>query len=414
MLAIMGRWFPFTARGLLFVLVALIVLRYLGLQEHDRLLLAAGVGSLYLAFLLALLILSVAVWLKFAAFPVTQQIDAMENVQQWTGLHVSHLPSLPCVVLRIRWLNFEGIDVQLVSDPSGFREAILSSQRQQRSEVCRAFEVSDVFGFCHVQICRVFPQAVRIEPLPAARCSVSQIRRDQQGEDLAHPHGKPYGDLIEMRYYRPGDPLKLVLWKHFARTRKLLVRQPENAIARMSQTVACFVAGPGDRATAGVARAMITELLQSGEQLLFQADGAGKATDDLAEVLDQIIHSFDARDQGGAILAEIGRTLQTNAIRHCIAFLPSEPGPWLDRVVHAQATTGLRIDALIGMDLPEAPEQPGWLPPWAFQPQALPNGSFAKLRSVVDRLSAAGISTKVIHRRSGMVQSDIALRGRLP
>ena len=51
-----------------------------------------------------------------------------------------------------------------------------------------------------------------------------------------------------------GDPLRHILWKTFARTRRLLVRMPERAIAPQPITVAFLVAGEHDEPTASAAR----------------------------------------------------------------------------------------------------------------------------------------------------------------
>ena len=49
-----------------------------------------------------------------------------------------------------------------------------------------------------------------------------------------------------MRAYGHGDPMRHVLWKTFARSRRLLVRMPERAIAPSPTTVAFLIAGPGE------------------------------------------------------------------------------------------------------------------------------------------------------------------------
>jgi len=407
------HWIPLTARGAVLICIAILAFRYLALQEHDRLVLASTVGFLLLSALLALTVLSAGLWLRFTQLGVSSNIDAVEGMPRATGLVLNLVPAIPCIVVDIRWLNFAGIDVTLTRHQGGYAEMIMPSQRQQRSEVIRQFEISDVFGLCGVRFRRGFSQSVRVEPRPASPCSVTQVRRDQQGDDLVHPNGKPHGDLIEMRHYRPGDPLKLVLWKHYARTGHLLVRQPENSIASMSQTIACFVAGQGDQASAGVARTVVTELYQAGEEILFQADGAASATDCSYEAIQQIIQSVDARQAGGGVIAAVGKMIRGNAIQHCIAFVPSQPGPWLDRMIAGQVTSHLQIDAIIGVDGVSLPQRFRVLPRWAYARSEANAGGANPVMAVVDRLSAAGIKTSVIDRRSGQAFSNMALKGLL-
>jgi hypothetical protein len=405
------HWIPVTSRGALLIATAVLAFRYLALQEHDRLVLAACVGFLVLFVVLAMTVLGVGLWLRFSQLSVPSSIDATEGVPRSSGLVLAFVASIPCIVIDIRWLNFAGIDVTLADHQDGSCETIMPGQRQQRSEVIRQFEISDIFALCCVRFRRGFPQTVRIEPMPAASCSITQVRRDQQGDDLVHPNGKPHGDLIEMRHYRAGDPLKLVLWKHYARTGHLLVRQPENSIASMSQTIACFVAGPGDQASAGVARTVVAELYQAGEDILFQADGSASATDCSFEAIEQIIQSADARQTGGGVMAAVGKVIRGNVVQHCIAFVPSQPGAWLDRMIAAKSTFHLQIDAIIGVDELSPPRQVVFLPRWAHRRSAVGAIEINDVLAVVERLSAAGINARVIHRRSGQPFSNLALKG---
>ncbi len=405
LLATAWHWIPLTAWGAGLIPTIGLVLHAWALREHDRLLLAACVGGLVLLAALALAVVGVAVWLRRVNPQVSDRIEAMESLQRDTGFVIPWLPSIPCIQMEIRWLNCPGVEVSLLRGHGGFHERILPRERMQRERVVRQFEVSDLFGLCRVRFSRVFSQPLRIEPQPAPDCCVTRIHRDQQGDDWMHPSGKPHGDLIEMRHYRPGDPLKLVLWKQYARTGQLLVRQPENSIASLSQTIACFVAGPGDQASAGIARTLVTHWAQAGEELLFQADGAATATDNVYEAIDQLIRSADERDLGGTSVANIGTLVQGNVCKHCIVFLPSQPGPWIDLVLAGQAMFQLQIDAIIGVDEPPARRRKRFLPGWALRRPADGAVQPEQLLAVVQRLSEAGVATQVIHRRSGQALS---------
>jgi hypothetical protein len=402
------RWIPLSISGLLFLCIAYFTLRYLALQQHDRLLLAACAGGILVFLMLALTVLGIGIWLRFCRMEFSPAVEAVETIDRPTGLILPLWVSIPCILVDIHWLNCDGVQVTLRPGERGLLETIRSSQRLRRSKIIRQFEVSDLFGLCRVKFCRTLMQTVRIEPFPASATTITQIRRDQQGDDFVHPSGKPYGDLIEMRHYRPGDPLKLVLWKHYARTGQLLVRQPENSIACMSQTIACFVSGPGDQASAGVARAVVTALEQSGEGLFFQADGSPSATDDSVAAIDQIIHSVDFRQHGGSIVTAIATSLRYNALRQCIAFVPSQPGLWIDRLLAGQAAGQLTIDAIIGIDA-NPPLPSSIFPRWALRQIDGSTSQLEQVQTVVQRLLAGGISTKVIDRRSGKIVSTVTL-----
>ncbi len=405
------NWIPLSTRGAVLIPSALLALRFVALQEHDRLLLAACAGGLFLLVALALVVLGVGLTLRLYRPIKLTNIDAIETVKQSTGLTLPSVASMPCIVVDIRWLNCSGIEASLENAAGRTGERILAKQRLYRSEIIRQFEIADVFGLCRVKFSKRYPQSIRVEPFPAPVCSITQIRRDQQGDDLVHPHGKPCGDFIEMRHYQKGDPLKLVLWKHYARTGQLLVRQPENSITSLAQTIACFVAGPGDEASAGVARTVVTELSQGGDEFLFQADGSASATNCLSEAIEQIIQSADVRHRGGDIISGIASTIQSNVVKHCIAFVPSQPGDWIDHVLAGQVTNQLSINAIIGVDEPTPNHRHRFLPRWAFRGASADVIQLDQIQAVVERLAAVGIPTKILHRRSGQAFSTTRFQG---
>src|SRR4029079_3371216 len=89
---------------------------------------------------------------------------------------------------------------------------------------------------------------------------------------FSHPAGRQDGDLVEMRNYGVGDPMRHILWKTIARTHRPLVRTPERAIAPAPITVAFLVAGAADEPTAATAR-LYLERGMFGPDFLFAADG---------------------------------------------------------------------------------------------------------------------------------------------
>ncbi|MEM6978509.1 MAG: DUF58 domain-containing protein [Planctomycetota bacterium] len=394
-------WFPLSIRGIVAAVGFGVVLIWFGIGQQDYLLSSVTVAGLIVLVLLMLLTLTVALWLKRAKFPTLESINGVGNQSYTTGLVIPALHAVPCVTLKARWLNCSDVEVNFERRRDGLAECVTAKRRVSRDELIRQFEVTDVFGLTSVRWARSFEQAVHIEPMPATTQAIANINRQQDGDDMPHASGKPHGDLIEMRHYRPGDPLKLVLWKHYVRTGQLLVRQPENSIATTSQIIACFVAGPGDEASAGVARSIIGQAAHDGEEIIFQADGSESPTESHTLAIKQIIRSADIGDRGGRVVGQVHKALQKESPQRCIAFVPSRPGPWLKSLVNSRHDVGMEINAIMGVDRSTLTRPNPSLPPWLFERPASDQTTTKQIKTVVTQLANAGITTQVLDRLSG-------------
>jgi uncharacterized protein (DUF58 family) len=232
-----------------------------------------------------------------------------------------------------------------------------------------------------------------------ARITAHVTRRFLGGDALSWPSGPAEGELIEMRRYAHGDPLRYVLWKAFARTRKLLVRTAERAITPLPSALAYFVPGPEDEPAASAARYFVEEGLL-GDQFLFGAEGSTEPATDPAEALQQIVRSVRHRDRGGEGLERFLASFEEGRRRSCLLFVPPVAGPWLDRVVRAaRYVPGARVITAVDSS-PVAPSPSGWRR-WLFAESADGQVSRRALGRVLQRLAGAGFEVHVLHRPSG-------------
>ena len=187
------------------------------------------------------------------------------------------------------------------------------------------------------------------------------VRQQISGELLSHPDGKPLGDLLEMRRYAPGDPLKLVLWKLYARSGQLLVRTPERAISTDCKTVHYLVAAEGDEPAAGICRAALLNHQATG--VLFGTDGDEPPTSDTEDAVAQLARSSAARREGGTGLTRALAAGAKQNGRACVLYVPPRPGAWLERVSDALAMFSGKRTAVIGIDGPPAATscKPSWI-----------------------------------------------------
>jgi hypothetical protein len=206
-----------------------------------------------------------------------------------------------------------------------------------------------------------------------------------------------------MRAYGHGDPMRHVLWKTFARSRRLLVRMPERAIAPSPTTVAFLVAGPGDEPSCGTARLYLERNL-FGTDFLFGADGAAAPAKDRDTALDQIIDSAQA--EGGVALDVLGKNIDPMRLASCVVFAPAVDGPWRERVVQFAARLPAPPTVVIGVDgvPPSAPRSR--LSRLLVRKAAdgdRDGRALAGVPRLREELEASGLRVQIVHRSTGQV-----------
>jgi hypothetical protein len=204
---------------------------------------------------------------------------------------------------------------------------------------------------------------------------------------------------MEMRPYTPGDPLKRIIWKAYARTRRLIVRQPERAIAPRQKTLAYLVSHHSDEASASTVRTALEQGV-FGADFVFCADGETEGTGRVAEALEQIIRSWSATPVGGEglsrFLTEQGRG------RSCIVFAPSRPGPWLDEVERVALAHRGDVSVLVGVDGLRAVRGLSVMRRIFISGGGAYRERIRDLRLVCDRLVATGVPVLVVDRAAGV------------
>ena len=132
---------------------------------------------------------------------------------------------------------------------------------------------------------------------------------------------------MEIRPYAPGDSVKNIMWKMYARNRQLNVRLPENSVFHSKRTVAYLLSSPGDEAAAAVARVAL-ESGALGQDWEFGADGTNEVCDELSPALLAVARS---RALDAPLAYGLDRFLMQCHGQHarCIVFAAAQPSPWL-------------------------------------------------------------------------------------
>lgn len=272
-------------------------------------------------------------------------------------LSLLRLPSLRFLPLvEVTW-SWESPDfaVSLVEADGELVETIEHRARWATDEIVRRFVIEDGFGLARIVLRRREARALRVLPWTGALEQAPMLRALSGGDDVPHPSGKLTGDRVDLRRYVAGDPLRLVLWKVYARTGELMVRTPERAIAPAVRIVAYLPAAVADEPPAAAARVALEAGLFGGSWS-FGADGGGRPVNDLESAIALIVSSRRARgtaEGDAAGLASFVEAAAEGEPVRIILFLPARPGPWMERVTSVLRRFGGSVTALVVTDAVE-------------------------------------------------------------
>lgn len=313
-----------------------------------------------------------------------------------TGLAVpgpwAHLPLL---AVDITWIQPAGAHARLGAEG----EAVIAGARASVDAIERRFVVRDAFGLAELAFRRTEPRRARFLPAIGRLGGPPLERALARGDEQPHPHGSPEGDRADLRRYVPGDSLRHLLWKTYARTGQLMVRTPERAVSPARRTLACLCTGAGDEPTAAAARAAV-ETGALGREWALAADGTPGLEATAPGAIEAICRSRGA-SPGEALerfFAEVARSPGARVV----LFVPGRPGPWLERLgphlrKHARSHA---LDVVIGVDTLSHDAAPSWLARVLLRPQAAAPPA-RELEGVLERLSAVGASAIVLSRTTG-------------
>ncbi len=409
--------FPFTSLGLLVLGGCALALFTYGVRRIDLVLLVMGSVGLALGALACLVVCATAagVWLSLRKRSGGEPLRLECGYPTRTGFSVSNLWFVPFVKVRWTWVSPEA-KVTLVPLRRRLHEEITPARRGLYEAIVRRVEVSDAFGLTRVAFEATERRAMRLAPSVGMLKQMHVVRSISGGDNVSHPAGPPEGERADMRHYSPGDPIKFVLWKVYARTRQLVVRTPERAISPVRQTVAYLVAGGGDEPAAGAARVAVDSGALGSEWVL-GADGNDAYAKSNAQAMEVLAKSAHASpEQQGAGLAKFLSAATPGAsVGRAVVFVPATPGPWLDKVlaaVRARSSPNQAVspvEFVVCADGISRKPKPTLLARLMLAPErdgAAGPVHTADLAKVVGALSAARSRVLIVDRVAGRVYAD--------
>lgn len=355
-LAALRDRFPYTGSGLTLLLAAAGVVWTLGVKRLDLILLVAGLLLAALLLLLGLLTPIAGLWLRRQLNIPEAPLEVEAECEVWhpTGFRTRMPRWLPFLNLEVSWVE-PTPEVEL--DAEG-RERIRPHRRALRLEVQRRFTVSDLLGLTAFSWSHTRSGRVRLLPARMPGETSPRLRALMGGEEDFDPFGEARGDRVDLRRYGQGDPLRMILWKVWARTRTLMVRMPERAQEIAPRLCAFLPSAPEDEAPARLLRKLLEDgLLGEGWRL---GTEVGEAVDRLEEALDAVAASGSHQPGSPSRLGAFLRQAHADGFRACLLFLPDRGGPWLADIQAALAEHPMRIQAFLCFDGWREPQGSAW------------------------------------------------------
>lgn len=401
------RWIPLTPVGWASVLVLAWLLRDFGIARQDQVLLALSSTGLVVIALLMLVTLTAAIWLKLRntnASPAAMHCES--GSATLTGMSIPVLGYVPIVDLSIEWGrksndgpdDWQSVDaeIRLERNRDQLHERVIPARRGRVQEVVRRIRIGDVFSLTRI----VFEQPGVADVTIRPRCSDAGRHalwnQFRAGDAVPDPDAPPEGDLIELRDYQPGDPLKRVCWKKYQRTGRLIVRAPERALEPCEQIAVTTVSAAADEPSAVLTRSLLEDGTISG-RMIYCADGESRTTTDPVEAVAQLVRSAAATDVPGSGL---DRLQEHPDVASCVIFVPHRPGPWLDAVATRIEKSESACRVIVGVNDGTPVDGPRWMR-WIVSEPDGHASKRAELELIVRRLTAAGADVTVVDCLSG-------------
>ena len=405
--------FPLTAQGSITLLVTASALSVFGYGSLDLVVFALSICALAIVLfcLFCSIITGIIIQRRIqkiltGASSNLSAINIEAGYPNETGFSLPSLGFFPLVKLSWEIETPDEIKTQLRWERDGtIVEEIIPERRFLTESITRVFSVSDVLGFSHYNWRQT--QSITAKALPKidAANRIPLLRSRTAEDGIPNPSGNPEGDRMEIRPYAPGDSVRDIMWKVYARNRQLNVRLPEKSVFHSNRTVAYLLSGEYDEAAAAAARVAI-ESHAFGDDWAFAADGTETPCTNVESALNAVAKSRSLGNPYNYGLDNFLRLAAGQSKAHCIVFAATEPAPWNEALKKTIAQFPGQFSLVLATDGFRDEAKSLWWQQLLWretEPDRLKksSGSMQELRHRLIDLGQLVESAVVIDRRSG-------------
>lgn len=402
--------FPFTPLGLFVAGGGAFAFFSYGIRKVDLVLFAlAGIAVVVAALaLLATSLTAIVLALRLGGVREEVGLRLECGVATKTEFSMSSLWFVPLVSVTWTWAEPRAA-VDARARQGRLHETATPQRRGTYSRVRRRIDVSDAFRLTKITLLYEELRSVHCLPSVGALARMNVVRSLSSGDDYPNPTSAAEGDRSDLRRYSPGDPVRFILWRVFAKTRQIVIKVPERAQSVATKAVAYLVAGEGDEAAAGVAR-LALESGALGKDWVFGVDGSAVDAKNLDAAHGLIAASVAVTPEqtGAGLAAFMDRNARAGRV---LVFVPARSGAWLARVVGASTGRGARgaapnVEFLVCCDGIDRSTMPSWMRKVTIAPPESHGTEIVSLDSSTAVLRAlAGTRARVllVDRRAGRI-----------
>jgi len=370
LIAALVSHFPLTGQGSLALILSAGALRLFGYGSMDLVVFALCLCALFVV------ITSLFATVIGGLIVQRRVIRALQNQSTsrsgYASFEAGHFNSTDFSLVAVRGLPLIRINWQIVSPANietlnehrrdnRLHETIIPARRGKSASITRRFEVRDALGFCSYSWLATQPFPHRTLPRIGAYKAITLQRARVMEDGLPDNGGRPDGDRMEIRPYTPGDSVRDIMWKGFARNRQLNVRLPERSVAFDDKACAYLVSGVGDEAASALAR-LTLECGLLGDDWRFGADTPSPTGTleyrSLEDALDAISASamtdesrFNNRTSDSESYYGLDRFIAATRCTQCLVFASARDSAVLNKLAATAHSGSCRLNLVVGVDV---------------------------------------------------------------